>query len=487
MSIPTVNQLQHAAKSGYASMDMETGKLVFSKKNFAGRVVSWFREKLHPGETAAKNSMVMNAFIRSIASDPKYGPEYANMATRSLAERWKAGKPLTERVITTTQSSLDAIATSQSKAAVSDIAEGYKQLCETISTGTPAAISRSFAGFFNTTDSALASASITHTDPIATTVTDAALSSFISSTKDSDLPELQKTLRALENDQAKGIFEKTDELAHARSASPALKNANDRIQALKNALHTALTERIGTHKGEPAANGGIMRPSRKAVEDNATALLQSMGVSFKPEELVGRSAAGQYSSAFMERLTQGINNEFGKSRRWDGDYATDMSREMGRNTIIADGKRVSIPGAKPADVKKQLDTFFGDDTAGKRAVSSVMHQGLFAGVFDQFTSGNGLFTGLATPVGDEHPSYEIHRNPDGGYHILASSSTAVQNLQTTTGDTLPLHPEFSRFTTTIEFDISKESIDSGSPEVTPSGRQRFGYAFMPETFTIQEG
>ncbi|MCG8530947.1 MAG: hypothetical protein MI749_09810 [Desulfovibrionales bacterium] len=487
MSTPTITQIQQAAKSGYATLDMETGTIVSGSKAFAGRVVSWITEKLHPGETAAKNGMVMNAFIRAIAADPKYGPEYANMATQTLAEHWGKGKPLTERVVQTTLNSLDTVANTADTASVTAITDGYATLCETISSGTPAAVSRSISAFLNTVDATLASSHTDATDSRVNELEQAALSAFISTTTDAALPELHRALTALENDQAQGIFAQANELAHSRGAPPALRAVNARIQSLQHALRNALSERLGAYQAPQETSGGIMRPSRKAVEDNATALLQSLGVSFTPQYLVGRSAAGQYSAAFTDRLAQDITAEFSKNRRWDGDYATDMSREMGRNTIIAEGKRVSIPGAKAADVRKKLDTFFGDDTAGKRAVSSVTHQGLFAGIFDQFTSGNGLFTGLATPSGDEHPSYEIHRNPDGGYHILASSSTAVQNLQTTTGETLPLHPEFSRFSTSIEFDISRASIDSGSPEVTMHGRQRFGYAFMPETFTIQEG
>lgn len=107
MSIPTIQHIQQAARGGFASVDMKSGDVVSGGRGLRGKIASWFQAKLHPGETAANNSAVMHAFVRAIASDPKYGPSYANMATKELAPRWTQGKKLTQRTVSNVLNALE--------------------------------------------------------------------------------------------------------------------------------------------------------------------------------------------------------------------------------------------------------------------------------------------------------------------------------------------------------------------------------------------
>ncbi|MCG8529985.1 MAG: hypothetical protein MI749_04900 [Desulfovibrionales bacterium] len=103
-----IHQIQEASRGGFARIDSNTGELKTKGHGLGGRIIEWFRGKLHPGTVAKENSAVMNAFIRAIGDDPKYGPSYANMAAEQLMPQLEQGKSLTERRITTVLDSLDA-------------------------------------------------------------------------------------------------------------------------------------------------------------------------------------------------------------------------------------------------------------------------------------------------------------------------------------------------------------------------------------------
>jgi len=83
---------------GFFKKDMGTGELKVGGQGFFGRVAGWFRSTSKPG-TVAENLGALNAFIRTIGTDPKYGPKFADMASRELSHLAETGKPLTARMV----------------------------------------------------------------------------------------------------------------------------------------------------------------------------------------------------------------------------------------------------------------------------------------------------------------------------------------------------------------------------------------------------
>lgn len=103
-----VNQFRELASlGGKIQVDHNTGELVTRGHSFKGKIVYWFRSKTKPGTVAAENRAAMNSFIRAIASDPNYGPDFASMASRELTPLAERGRPLSARKVTSLMRSFD--------------------------------------------------------------------------------------------------------------------------------------------------------------------------------------------------------------------------------------------------------------------------------------------------------------------------------------------------------------------------------------------
>ncbi len=103
-----INQFRELASlGGKIQVDHNTGDLVTRGRSFKGKIAYWIRSKTKSGTVAAENRAAMNSFIRAIASDPNYGPGFANMASRELTPLAERGRPLSARKVMSLMGSFD--------------------------------------------------------------------------------------------------------------------------------------------------------------------------------------------------------------------------------------------------------------------------------------------------------------------------------------------------------------------------------------------
>ena len=98
-----IGDFRNAAQANTGALHLNaegTGVVRQAPTSVWGKIVAWFRGAPDPG-TTAQNGRVMNAFVRAIASDPKYGPEFADMAATQLSQAFVQGKGLEGRTVQT--------------------------------------------------------------------------------------------------------------------------------------------------------------------------------------------------------------------------------------------------------------------------------------------------------------------------------------------------------------------------------------------------
>lgn len=192
-------------------------------------------------------------------------------------------------------------------------------------------------------------------------------------------------------------------------------------------------------------------------------------VDLAPRKVIGQTAADQFTEAFRAEYELGLNTEFGKPETYNNGLSNTLKADMGRAQFRFGLNQVPYGDAQRDELA--FHQFFGGDTAGKEAVSRVMHQGLM-GPIRVHLAGNqsGPFQGdLAFATGGSRLHHEVDVLPDGGYRVTATFRSQPNGIVLPDGTYQELDPLKSHYNVRISFEIPRASIDQGTPRATVTG------------------
>lgn len=252
-----------------------------------------------------------------------------------------------------------------------------------------------------------------------------------------------------------------------------------RLQTLRSAMSAAIAVRLGMVGAAwvPWAARASQLADEKCLPDALYTMFRDVGVNVPLRPALGRSGAG----LFGPRLTRFVADELGRQcaaplelKHGVGHY---LYRDLGRATIVVDGAVVCVPGDCAAVAAAAVIDSFAGDAAGLRAVSRVMHQGLFSGTLA------GLFMGLGPFAERQHGGgalqYTVEHLADGDLLVEGQLSSAPTRLTDAAGGAYMLAPTRSHFKTTIRVRISRQGIVAGKPHVCLVASPVYSFCFMP--------
>lgn len=265
-------------------------------------------------------------------------------------------------------------------------------------------------------------------------------------------------------------------LAFLGQEDPSLRGLEIRANGLRDAIGHAASTALGLPRTgyEEADSSGIT--GADALPDALVTLARDAGVELALPSPVGRQDAATFGKAFTEAYLESANKDVRTPTRMEGGITTQMFRDLRHNAIVLGGVQVD-PSLTSEQKRDAIVAFFGDDAAGREAVSRVMHQGMLNQITLNIVSGLGPF--VATPaIVDPQSTYAVSRTDDGSYLVTADLHGPVNALNLHNG-AMPtsLDAATSRFATTVRLLIPRDGLDANAPYARLESPIEYSYAF----------
>jgi hypothetical protein len=227
-------------------------------------------------------------------------------------------------------------------------------------------------------------------------------------------------------------------------------------------------------QGEELANVGRQFDQTAARVSTSLQFAEEKGL-LPPVPTLSERQTGSFSDSGL-RIYQGYLDEQLQNTAPPGSPLNDQ--------FLKDFKRASefqlgdekkpFPPIEAVDERLQrIDAFFGEDLAGKQAVTQVTHQNTvnpLAMMLSRTPYGPFRATfAFASDDADPPPRFEINRTADQGYRVAFTYPLSIRNVSDPIGASMTmLNRDTSRLRLEGEFEISRDSIDQGQPraEVT---------------------
>jgi hypothetical protein len=218
---------------------------------------------------------------------------------------------------------------------------------------------------------------------------------------------------------------------------------------------------------------------------------ESRGVKLPLLRLDEGPAAGRgpFSAQAIQRFEDELNEKLQATRGPDDTLLPMFLADIARNSVyrLGDDPWPLPPNTKVAERERRVHVFFGDDKAGKQAVTQVTNQTLGNGVQLKILGGTpfgpfkvqGLLPHQPDPGKIIPPRFEVQRTADGGYHVEFAYDDRLRALQVGT-EIVELDGPNSQLRYDGAFTISGDSIRDGRPRARVESLT-YDFKFSPKS------